>query len=361
MALPSKTVGLHFDPLGTMGPKTLGVEKILLHNGINVERLCSSDQDFWSKIPDLDAFVFFWGNWDIARFRAKAIIPVVENDYKIPCFPDTNVSWLFDDKIREYYRMKAHGFPFAESWIFWEKDKALEWAETANLPVVFKLYGGAGAKSVRLIKKRSEMIKMIKMMFGKGTHVGYVPGLKALNNRFFNNLKSVLVTRKRKLLKQPIQYFRMVPDWVPHKQYVLFQEFLPGNKFDTRVTTIGNRAFAFRRWNREDDFRASGSGKLDYNIDEIDMNCVKLGLEISKKMKFQTMAYDFLKDSEGNIKFCEISYAYLDRAIYNCKGHWDENLKWVEGQNWSQTLILRDLLQIPDLTNPPLEEMLSSK
>ena len=35
-----------------------------------------------------------------------------------------------------------------------------------------------------------------------------------------------------------------------------FQEFLPGNAFDTRITAIGNRAFGFLRENRPRDFRA---------------------------------------------------------------------------------------------------------
>src|SRR6185503_17089802 len=49
----------------------------------------------------------------------------------------------------------------------------------------------------------------------------------------------------------------------PNTGYILLQEFLSNNKFDTRVTVIGNRAFAYRRFNRPNDFRASGSGNFD--------------------------------------------------------------------------------------------------
>lgn len=54
--------------------------------------------------------------------------------------------------------------------------------------------------------------------------------------------------------------------WIREKKYILFQEYLPDNEFDTRVTVIGNRAFAFRRFNRKKDFKASGSGEIDYDI-----------------------------------------------------------------------------------------------
>ena len=45
------------------------------------------------------------------------------------------------------------------------------------------------------------------------------------------------------------------------KDYVYFQKFLPNNKYDIRIVVIGDRAFGFIRYNRENDFRASGSGK----------------------------------------------------------------------------------------------------
>ncbi len=134
--------------------------------------------------------------------------------------------------------------------------------------------------------------------------------------------------------------------------YVLFQEFLPNNDFDTRVTVIGNRAYAFRRFNRKGDFRSSGSGLIDYNIVPIDLNFIKIAFEVSKKLGFQSMAYDFLKDQNGNPLFCEFSYTFNDRALYDCPGYWDENLNFIEGHFWPQYFQLIDLLEISDLKQP---------
>lgn len=50
------------------------------------------------------------------------------------------------------------------------------------------------------------------------------------------------------------------------KKYVYFQDFIPGNDFDTRVTIIGDRAFGFTRNVRPGDFRASGSGNVGYDF-----------------------------------------------------------------------------------------------
>ena len=68
----------------------------------------------------------------------------------------------------------------------------------------------------------------------------------------------------------------------------------------------------FRRFVRDNDFRASGSGKIDYNIDDIDPRVVKLSLEISKALKFQSMAYDFLFNENNQPEICEISYTFID-------------------------------------------------
>ncbi len=137
----------------------------------------------------------------------------------------------------------------------------------------------------------------------------------------------------KKFLKKSIDYHFLIKIrgeqprlWQISKNYVLFQKFLPKNSFDTRVTTIGKRIFAFRRFTRENDFRVSGSGNIDYYIDKIDPNLLELALTISKEMNFQSMAYDFLYNEDGSPEICEISYSYVDKAIYDCPGYWDENL-----------------------------------
>lgn len=84
---------------------------------------------------------------------------------------------------------------------------------------------------------------------------------------------------------------------------------------------IGGRAFAFRRLNRVNDFRSSGSGRIDYDINKIDLKIVSKALEISQALGFQSMAYDSLYDENGDVSFCEISYTYVASAIYHCPGY----------------------------------------
>jgi len=114
------------------------------------------------------------------------------------------------------------------------------------------------------------------------------------------------------------------------KGYTLFQEFAPNNEYDIRVITIGDRAFAIKRMVRSNDFRASRSGNILYDKNEIDERCVKIAFETSGKLRANCLAYDFVFDSRGNPFIVEINYGYDHCAYFSCKGFWDINMQWHE-------------------------------
>ncbi len=339
-------VGIHKDPYGKFCRFLERYEEILDFNGVDHIRLEASQSGFWERIRTLDLFIFRWAHYDSDRQLAHTILPVIEEEMAIKCFPDWKTCWHYDDKIKEYYLLKQHGFSMVDSYIFWEKKAALEWLRTADFPLVFKLKGGAGAKNVILVKNRRQAVKFVNKMFGKGLIPRAIDRNKIDIKREIRHLGGNLL---RKIKGEDI-----LENWQLQKNYILFQKFLPDNKYDTRVTTIGDRAFVFRRFNREDDFRASGSGKIDYDVEKVDKRCIEIAFSVSKKMHFQTMAYDFLFNPDDEPQFSEISYTYLDTAIYNCPGYWDSNLNWHDGHFWPQYCQLVDALSLPYLKQPNL-------
>ena len=128
------------------------------------------------------------------------------------------------------------------------------------------------------------------------------------------------------------------------REYVYFQDFVPGNRFDTRVTVIGDRAFAFTRNVRPGDFRASGSGSVEYDMAKVRLECVEIAFEIARKTRSQSMAFDFVFTSDDRPMVVEVSYCYDATAVYNCDGHWNREFKWRPGHLWPQDAILTDLL-----------------
>jgi hypothetical protein len=122
------------------------------------------------------------------------------------------------------------------------------------------------------------------------------------------------------------------------RDYLVVQEFLPGNGFDTRITVIGNRAFGFRRFNRPDDFRASGSGRIDWNPAAIDHDSVRLAFKAAQQLRTQSLAVDILR-REGNPVLTEIRYYYCRemRSTLSCNG-------WT-GRCGRRIAILEDFLE----------------
>lgn len=295
----------------------------------------------------LDLFIFRWGHYDRDRQLAHSILPVIEGEMGIKCFPDWKTCWHYDDKIKEYYLLKQHGFPMVDSYVFWEKKAAFEWIRMADFPVVFKLKGGAGSKNVALVKNIRQAKKYVNKMFGKGLIPEPIDRNKINIAREIRHLGGNLL---RKIKGEDI-----LENWQLQKNYVLFQKYLPDNKYDTRVTVIGDRAFVFVRLNRRGDFRASGIGKIVYDLNKVDKKCIEIAFNVSKKMNFQSMAYDFLFTPDNEPQFCEISYTYLDTAIYNCPSYWDSNLNWHKGHFWPQYCQLMDVLNLPDLKQPNME------
>ncbi len=327
-------------------------KRILEYNGIPYQPVDISEQFFWEHVKGARAYLHHYVHRETEKQVAEAVLPVVENVYGVPVFPDYPTRWHYDDKIRQFYLLKGKGYPFIDSWIFWDKESSMKWIRNAELPVVFKLKAGAGSTNVVLVHTRQQAIRLIDRMFGSaGVESEYIPdsgSLSRLRNRAgLYKLRQWIACHRGNIHYQDIR-----PYWQRQRDYVIFQRFLPGNKFDTRVSVIGNRAFAFRRWNRSGDFRASGSGQVDYDRKGIDLRCISLAFEISDSFGFQSMAYDFLFDSDGSPYIGEISYTYVDELVYGCPGFYDRKLSWHEGHYWPQFCILQDLLGEPELRQP---------
>lgn len=341
------------DPNGNYLPRCQAYEAILEHNGIPFERMEAAQPGFWERVRDLDLFILRWAHYDSDRQRAMDLLPVIENTLGVKCFPNMATCRHYDDKVKQCLFLSALGLPIVESYIFWERDKALEWLESAQFPLVFKLRRGAGSTNVMLVKTPDEARRLVHRMFGRGIRSDSLFNPGGLRRQHFNVRKElgriVHGWRRRRQGLDPS------PFWQKQKNYVLFQKFLPGNESDTRVTVIGDRAFFYRRMVRGHDFRASGSGMIDYDISKIDLRCVEIAHRVSREMKFQSMAYDFIFDEDNEPWFCEISYTFLPNLVQQCPGYWDAELNWHEGHFWPEHLHLIDALNLPDLKAPELD------
>lgn len=259
-------------------------------------------------------------------------------------FPSSATFWHYDDKLAQKYLLEAVAAPLVPTYIFYGLQEAMDWIDQASFPKVFKLRRGAGSQNVRLVRTADEARGLAKRCFGQGFKpvAGILAdGLVKLKKHRQRGDVAAALKRLPATLKNIYNANRMLPR---EKSYALFQEFLPGNTYDTRITVIGDRAFGFTRNVRKNDFRASGSGSIDYNLKRVGLDCVEIAFAVARRIGSQSLCFDFVRDANGRAMIVEISYMYLAGPVHQCAGHWDASLNFHEGQVWPQDAILDDLL-----------------
>lgn len=300
-------------------------------NNIPYKTVSCYDSDIIEQLEDCDALL--WNHHHTTTkdvLFAKGLLSALEQAGK-KVFPDFNSGWHFDDKVGQKYLLEAIRAPAAKAWVFYDKKTALDWAEKTEFPKIFKLRGGAGSTNVKLVKSKSQARSMISKAFGKG--FPSYDGWNDLNEQFLRykrgKLKGIDLLKSIRRLFVSTEFAKTVG---PQKGYIYFQEFIPENTFDIRIITIGSRAIGIKRPTRPNDFRASGSGLIVYNKEEIPLSCIKVAFETSKKMDAVCVAYDFVFDKDDNPLIVEINYGFMWQGYVDCEGYWDEDLNWYPGQ-----------------------------
>lgn len=298
--------------------------------GIDYKVVNCYDSDIINQLSDCDALMWHHHHAipEDAIF-AKQLLFAIQQAGKY-VFPDFFTNWHFDDKIGQKYLLEAIGAPIASTWVFYEKKKAIEWVKTASFPKVFKLRTGAGSSNVMLVKSKFHAKRLIKRAFKKGfSSYNKYHDFKENIRRFKFSKKSIISFLKS--IRRLFSSTRYAHTLGPQKGYILFQEFIEGNTSDIRVVVIGKRAFGIKRLVRDNDFRASGSGRIIYEKTEINENCVAIAFETTEKLKAQCVAYDFVFDKNNQPLIVEINYGFDHIAYFPCPGYWDRQLNWHQG------------------------------
>jgi glutathione synthase/RimK-type ligase-like ATP-grasp enzyme len=332
-------IGIHDSP-GSFSDRWI---EGCLRKKVPFQRLNCLSTDIVPQCAGLSAVLWHWTLVSLEEpLVARQIIAALEQA-GIVVFPSTATCWHYDDKVGQKYLFESIGAPLIPTWVFTDPAEAREWIAGATWPKVFKLRCGASSENVQLVRSRSQAEALCRRAFGAGfpASSGYLyDAPRRLRNirgwrEFCEKLK-----RAPRSLAETLQRRRYAPR---QRGYVLFQEFLPGNDFDTRVTLIGNRAFGFMRRNRPNDFRASGSRDCSFDPDRVDRRFVRIAFRVAEELRTQSLACDFLLDANRDPRISEISYCTMTSLVY-CQGYWDREFGWHEGHFWPQDVILEDLL-----------------
>lgn len=306
-------------------------------------------KDVIAQIASCDAFMWRCDPSALPRLYAKRLLYAIEEGAGLPVFPNLKSSWHFEDKISQYYFLSAAGIPTPATSIFWKREQAERYCEAAEYPFVLKLSAGYQASNVRLVRNREEALFYVDQLFTHGViALGYRPASRS--RRLLRRLRAAATVAKGHHPYAPTEQAEL------QHGYFFAQEFLPGNDFDVRITIIGDRAFAFRRLNRPDDFRASGSGRIDWDPQQVSEELVRFAFGVARKLDAQTVAVDILRRRTEPV-IVELTLSYASWAVRDCPGHWTLGgdhetgaLKWVDGSMRPEDAIFTDFV------TPLLEE-----
>lgn len=293
-------------------------------NNIDCIEVDPYDSNIIEQVKDCDIFI-----WHHSQDSYKDLLLAKPLLFSLQCagkvvYPDFNSGWHFDDKLGQKYLFEASGAPFVKSYAFYTKEEAINWAKKTAFPKVFKLRGGAGSKNVSLVNNYNEAVKLIRKAFRNGFeyHDSMACFKETLSKyrRHKATLNNVFVSFFGLFHNNPL--YRLYDS---QKGYIYFQDYMEGNSYDTRVVVVGGRyAVAERRMVRKNDFRASGSG--DFSYEGIDENIVRMAMNVSKRLKLQSAAFDFVYDKEHNPLIVEVCFGFGRKGISHAPYYWDENM-----------------------------------
>lgn len=302
-------------------------------NNLQYKLVDAYNTDILTELENCTAFM--WHHYSDSDYRealfANQLLYSIEKK-GLKVFPNLETSWYFNDKLAQKYLLEAINAPMVKSYVFYTKDEALTWINDIIFPKVFKLRSGAGSLNVRLIETKRQAKKIINKAFGIGfPQLDRTEYLKDKYHKWKEGKGLIELLKGVGRFLFSSEFSKM---YHKEKGYVYFQDFVPDNSFDIRIVIVGNKAFALKRLVKKGDFRASGSGYIRYNKEEIDMRCVEISFEINSQIKAQSIAFDYIFDKKNNPLIIEISYGFAMEAYDNCEGFWDDSLKWYPGDNF---------------------------
>ncbi|MCE5253883.1 MAG: hypothetical protein LLG45_06720 [Actinomycetia bacterium] len=288
--------------------------------------------DWQVKVAPYDLIIWkgrFMGPEFAGHYKEKVyFIERVLDKVIVPGFATV---WHYDSKVAQSYIFAHWDVSSPETVASFDYDDARERLDRASFPIVAKRSHGASSTAVRLVQDRRSAQKWLDRTFSQELWDRY----KAAHPK--------LATRWTTAPWHRWFWAKVLQRLLHHPRYgvVYWQEYIPNNDADLRITVIGDSyAYGFWRRNRPGDFRASGSGLLDYET-HIPEEAIRYCLSLNRQFGFDSMAYDLLI-KDGVFVITEMSYAYVDSAVLGTPGHYvlgsDDHLMYEDGHVPPQAL-----------------------
>jgi hypothetical protein len=93
---------------------------------------------------------------------------ILSQDMGMLTCPTLNEIWFHESKRRAEYWLKANNISHPQTWVFYNKDEALDFVHNAELPLIFKPDRGSSARGTRVFRNRQELVRYVNRYFRIG-------------------------------------------------------------------------------------------------------------------------------------------------------------------------------------------------
>ena len=191
----------------------------------------------------------------------------------------------------------------------------------SNFPVVIKRTSSSGGAGVFLAKSRKEFNKYIK----KAGNIIIAPSLM---NFFIDYFKKAV----KKLIKffSPSKSKYQQYDTAPVSTSIIVQTFIEGLSGDYKVLIFGRKYYTMFRKNRENDFRASGSGSFYEVPEKENEGILNFAKRITTEIDFSIFGIDIGFDGK-EYHLIEFQMIHLGPSALHKSKFWHEfhDGKWI--------------------------------
>jgi glutathione synthase/RimK-type ligase-like ATP-grasp enzyme len=153
----------------------------------------------------------------------------------------------------------------------------------ADFPVVIKQISSSGGAGVFLARNKQEYNKLVR----KAGKILIAPSLKDIFIYFFKNVTKKLIKYFFPSKSKYVQY-----NTAPLSTALVVQQFVKGLNGDYKVLIFGRKYYTMYRKNRDNDFRASGSGRFFEVPEEEQKGLLNFSKNITKEINFPIFGMD---------------------------------------------------------------------
>lgn len=204
---------------------------------------------------------------------------IINEELGIPIYPTRKELYLYENKRMYAYWLQVNNLPHVATHIFYTKQTAFKFLDTAKFPLVFKTNTGASSSGVQIVKSKLLAKWYLHLIFG-----------------FFDARLSFGKTSFGKLGFLPIPKFGM-----SQKHYAIIQDFIP-IKWEWRIIKIGDSYFGHQKLLKG--LFASGSDLIGWVKPPKEL--LYLVMRVCDIGKFDSMAMDVFESIEGEYYINEL-------------------------------------------------------